>query len=335
MMKKTTSALAVAALLGTGAASAATFQVNDNTSFGVAANIGYTYVSSESLGGTTENSLNNNSSDLRFSGESVSANGLTTTLYVELDGWGNDDGQTTGITQDQMYVGLGGDFGTVELGTDIGTYGAVDGLKDIDWWSGVSGLGNDDDNMVRYTFPAMGNLSASVGANVYDDGDDGTRSGTTVHGSISYDLGVVALSAAYDNGGGLTGNDEEPFYGVGAQFDLAGVDTRITYESDSDPDTEVDMLSITGIYSYGPGYVYGVAQSVSGDTADDIGQLLNIEKPAGTDNFDTNADDSITQYNVGVAYNVTDNMTVYAEATRFGRSDDAGDQNSIGVNVSF
>jgi predicted porin len=280
-----------------------------------------------------------------FDAEHQASDGLTTFLTIDLDEFGtpksegtpslNDTNETDDIEVDEMSLGVAGDFGKITVGSDGDPYGAVDGLKDIDWWSGVSGLSNDDDNMIRYTFPEMGNLTANIGANVYDDGDDGTRSGTTVHGSLTYDLDVVALSAAYDNGGGLTGNDEEPFYGLGAQFDLAGVDTRIAYESDSDPDTEVDMLSITGIYSYSSGYLYGVAQSISGDTSADINTLLTVENPAGTDTADTGTDDSVTQYNVGAAYNVTDNMTVYVEATRFGRSDDAGDQNSIGVNVSF
>jgi predicted porin len=39
MMKKTTSALAIAAMLGTGAATAATFQINDDTTFGVSGRV--------------------------------------------------------------------------------------------------------------------------------------------------------------------------------------------------------------------------------------------------------------------------------------------------------
>jgi predicted porin len=54
MMKKTTSALAVAALLGTGAASAATFQIDDNTTFGVSGRVSPFYSETEAFAGATE-----------------------------------------------------------------------------------------------------------------------------------------------------------------------------------------------------------------------------------------------------------------------------------------
>jgi hypothetical protein len=321
MMKKTTSALAVAALLGTGAASAATFQVNDNTSFGVAANIGYSYVDGTNADGSSNTRLADNSSDLRFSGEAVSDSGLTSTLYIELDKFGTTDGDVQqDINTDQMYIGLGGDFGTVELGTDIGTYGVIDGLKDIDIWSGVTGFANDDDNNIRYTLPEMNGVTVQLGANAYDDASE-QGDGTSVNGSIVYDLGNVSLSAAVDNRGGLDTGDDT-LYGLGVATSLGGANIHATYEEDTA--AEVTLMSLTSTYSVDSWYFYGVAQSVSGD---DEAALQNVVTAAG--------DDSVTQLNFGVGYSIMDNVTVYAEATRQGQDNDAGDQNSLSVFVSF
>jgi hypothetical protein len=322
MMKKTTSALAVAALLGTGAATAATFQVDENTSFGVAANIGYTYLDSTGSDGTSTTDLKDNSSDFRFSGESVSENGLTTTLYAEFDGWGtsNGDADTGDFITDQMYIGLGGDFGTVQLGTDLGTYGVVDGLKDIDIWSGVTGFGNNADNSILYSLPSMDSLSVQIGANAFDDGNT-QGSGTSVNAGVVYDLGAVALSAAYDNRAGLDTGDDA-LYGFGLQTSLGGANVHATYEEDSADD--VTLMSLTSTYSTGDLYFYGVVQNVDGD---DVAALQNVVTAAG--------DDSVTQTNFGVGYTIADNISVYAEATRQGQDNDEGDQNSLSVFVGF
>jgi hypothetical protein len=333
MMKKTTSALAVAALLGTGAASAATFQVNDDTSFSVTANLGYTYVSTEN-GSETVTDFSDNSSDFRFSGEHVGSNGITTSLYLELDNLNGVDSTEDGLITDQAYVGFAGDFGSVQIGSDLGTYGAVDGLKDIDAWAGVTGFGNDAENSIRYTAPTMNGFTAAAAVNTYDDLSGGTKSGTSVNGSITYDAGVATLSAAYDSNGGEATPNDEPFYGVGAQFDLAGVDTRVTYEKDTNENTEVTLTSVTGIYSVGALTYYGSVQEVSGDQQADVTNTLQASEA----NFyatPTADSDSVTQYTAGVSYAIADNASIILETTRYGAVDDAGDQNSISVFVGF
>jgi hypothetical protein len=219
-----------------------------------------------------------------------------------------------------MYIGLGGDFGTVQLGTDLGTYGVVDGLKDIDIWSGVTGFGNEGDNSVLYSLPSMNNLSVQVGANAYDD-DDTAGSGTSVNAGVVYDLGAVALSAAYDNRAGLDTGDDA-LYGFGLQTSLGGANVHATYEEDSADD--VTLMSLTSTYSTGDLYFYGVVQNVDGD---DVAALQNVVTAAG--------DDSVTQTNFGVGYTIADNISVYAEATRQGQDNDEGDQNSLSVFVGF
>jgi hypothetical protein len=178
----------------------------------------------------------------------------------------------------------------------------------------------------------MGNLSVSVAANVYTDDDGGDRSGTSLNGSLTYDLGAVAISAAIDNRSGLTdasasdgGDDDSPLYGIGAQFDLAGVDTRVAYEKNTDEDVEVSLMSLTGVYSFGQSFVYGVAQNVSGDQTADVTAALGS----------TADDDSITQYNIGYGYSFTDNASIVFETSDLGAVEDEGNGYSATVYFGF
>jgi hypothetical protein len=321
MMKKTTSALAVAALLGTGAASAATFQVDENTSFSVGANIGYAYVVNDGAEETTD--IIDNGSDFYFGGEHTS-NGLTTSLYLEIDGLSPTEVGTNSPNTDNAQIGLAGDFGKVEIGNDLGTYGAVD-LKDLDIYSGLTDNGNGSGKAARYTLPSMGSVSAAVGINTSDDADDATRSGSSIHGSLAYDLGAGTLSFAFDDQGREAAETSGEFYGVAFQTELGGVDTRVSYEKDTSEDSEVTMTALAGIYSVGKVTFTGAIQSVSGDDVNDVSVKVG----------ETVDSDSVTQTNVHVGYQIADNMSVYLENTQLGAVDNEGDQTSLNVFVGF
>ena len=331
MMKKTTSALAIAALLGTGAASAVTFQVNDETTFSIAAGIYATYKDETDTNGDGNTSFFDNGSDLVFSGEHT-ANGMTTFFNIDFDGFDAVDAGGT-VVGDEASAGITGDFGTVVFGSDASAFDkTIDGLIDSDETAGVYNLAGDKQRIVRYESNDLNGFSFMVEGQI--DGDDqvtagdATDDGLGLAAAVSYDLGAATLHAAYDDRGN---NEDEAIYGVGAAFSVAGVDLGVAYQKDDDPTTEADLFGVSGSYNYGGGSLYGVIQNVNFDSVTAAGNALDADKNEGS----AETDDSFNQYMLGINYNITDALYVYGEYLVLDRESDEGDVASVGAVAYF
>ena len=331
MMKKTTSALAIAALLGSGAASAATFQIDDNTSFEIAAGVYWTFTEATEVNDSGErfdtSKWEDNASDIVFSAERT-ANGLTTFINIDFDGFGNPDaGSSDALVVDEMSLGLEGDFGKVAIGSDSDSFEAADVVDIENGQYGLTIPGGSNDNIIKYDSPDLGPLSFAVNASTYNDEDD--RTGTTLGGSLVYDLGAATLKASYNDRGGEAENKggDEAFYGVALEFAVADVDLGVSYITDTNPAAEGDALGVSASYNYGAGSIYAAAQNLNFDSVADA--------QAAFDDDSAETDDSFTEILAGVTYTVSDNMDVFFEVLRTGREDGAGDATGVGVNAYF
>lgn len=320
-MKKTTSALAVAALLGTGAATAATFQVNDNTSLSLSGDIQMVYQDRE----TTDSSIFDNGSSLVFSGEHTS-NGVTTFFNLDFDSF-NDSFSAVGTTGDgdEGHIGVRGDFGDIRFGRESAAYETLDGLFDYQWDLNTTSVSpGDKARVLQYRGPAIGNVSYVLESQINGEAEkvaDGNQISLAAAGSV--DLGAVSLTAAYDQraNNGTASKVDEALYGLAASFDIQDIAVDVGYQKDGDSSNEADIISVSGQYYTGPVGLYGVYQAVSYDNAPSTSLRGSLNTAA--------TDDSFNEFIVGASYSVNDALTVAAEYLDFGNDDDEGDTVSL------
>ena len=329
MMKKTTSALAIAALLGTGAATAATFQIDDNTTFSVAGDVELKYVSDTvDEGGIadsdTDNSwdggpaLSGGGSEIKFSGEHTADNGLTTFFTLDVDGFdvtGNDQR----IKQDEStFFGVRGDFGTVTFGDINVSNDAIRDLADpmdsltLDT---VAAPGEVNETL-QYASPSFGMVSfvVDVSGGVADDDD------AQYTGRVDVALDAATLHAGYADF--KDGDDYDSNWNLGASMSVQGLTLAANYgrfdaSADSGED-DVDILNASVTAPIGDANVYAVLGYADFDEGD------------------------FTQFGAGMNYAITGNLSMFAEAASFDdiTQDSAGgdakpEQFAIGTILKF
>jgi hypothetical protein len=314
MMKKTTSALAVAALLGTGAASAATFQATDDTSFSVGGDINFRYIDPE--GANT--SFEDNASSLTFAGEQAHANGITTSFYLDFDNFGTfGEPESDGFVTDEYHVAFSGGFGEIVIGNEGSVMGAVGDAADL----GDGGIANLPEagagtEVIQYHSNGFNGLSYSVQAQVNgeDEEIDG-GSNTSLAAYVEADLGALTLAGGFAERANTT---DEEVYGVLASFSVQGVDISVDHvveENANDEDESFTGLGAT--YNYGAGSVYAALSSRS------IQDL-----PAGQQ-------DDFTGTVFGASYNITPNSSVGLEMASQDRDNDVGDETRAYFSYGF
>jgi predicted porin len=332
MMKKTTSALAVAALLGTGAASAATFQVNDDTTMSVYGDLQAAYIDEEN----EDTTLIDNASSFGFSGETTLDSGVTTFFNLEFDGFGSgidfvgSNGTSTFAT-DEGHFGIRGDFGDIRFGKESAAYETLDGIFDYQWDVNTTSISPADRARVLQYRNSLGDVSYVVGAQINGGQQEETTGGSTtsVAGAATYDLGTVSLTAAYDQRANDTREDDndnkrvidEPIYGVAASFDVQTVSMSVGYQKDADKTNEADIVSLSASAPVGGVNLYGVYQTVSYDSAPQVSEGI---RSISTDQ----TDDTFNEYIVGASYGVGP-MVFAAEYVKFDNLNDENDRVSF------
>lgn len=124
----------------------------------------------------------------------------------------------------QSWVGLSGNFGQLQLGKTWTSFDDVKGKFEhadntnlgvtADVWGTGALYDNNKPNQLKYTLPAMGGLTASIG---YVFGEDKTASASAND--------TTSLNVTYDNGGPFAvgyGRQNEEFTGKDSTFDLIG-----------------------------------------------------------------------------------------------------------------
>jgi hypothetical protein len=320
MMKKTTSALAVAALLGTGAASAATFQANDDTSFSVGGDIQFAYIDPEG----ENTSFEDNASSLTFAGEQAHANGITTSFYLDFDSFGsfgdadhNDDGVHDDLDTDEYHVAFAGDFGEIVIGNEGDVIGPVTDVVDI----ANAGIdeqpgGGASTEVIQYHGNDFNGISYAVQAQINGETQEVDQgSNTSLAGYIEADLGALTLGAGFAERANTV---NEEVYGVFASTVISGVDVAVNHVVEENlGDEDVSHTGLAAQYNYGAGGLYAALNSRSID-----GQ------PAGTQ-------DDFTASVFGVNYNITSNSTVGIEMASQDADNDVGDETRAYFSYGF
>ena len=329
MMKKTPSALAVAALLGTGAASAATFQVNDDTSLTLSGKVYPAYLDVKDSNGDS-NSSHTDYSRVIIAGSHALDNGMTAFANYELrpkngitnSGSGVATGQSeanvTEIETRRANLGVSGDFGSVKFGREYTIHDRlIDGLSNYQDSLAPSTVTdvNAAKRVLNYASPSINGFQFEVEAQLEDDANkaDTNDNNSGFAAGVVYDAGVAQFHAAYNDGNMVDGNaDEDPIIGLAAAFAVNTVDVSAVYQKDEAASNDTDLMALN-----------------LGTSVDAIGLQLTLQ------DVDADGSDSRTEVIGRAAYSFSDNFYVSAEYRVQDKAKDAGDGYALNAAYTF
>jgi len=198
--------------------------------------------------GDTETRLICTTCSIGFKGSEDLGNGLKALFFLD---WQYDINNSTGLSGRDQYLGLGGNFGTVKVGTmstvykshgamlDPG-YRTVAQMRDVGLQSrlhsgkGANGEGRNT-NAIRYDSPSWNGLKFA--ANYTVNPDSNTNDDNGYGAGISYENGGILVFADY-----LTndaGGDDEAMK-LGAKYTLNNFSVFGQYELDKGLITDVE-----------------------------------------------------------------------------------------------
>ncbi|WP_440996518.1 porin [Arhodomonas sp. SL1] len=325
-MKRTVSALAIAAAVGATGAQAADFRINDDTTFSVYGDLQFIYYEQNDENGDGKSEFADNGSTVGFAGAHRWDNGLTGYFKAEFEHDANEAKANGGLNDgDQAYLGVRGDFGNLRAGSWDNIY--TDAIYDpVDPFEAFSPSGADNSgegDTIAYFSPAMNGFSFQIASQIRGDGDSATgRQPLTDETAFQvvgmYEMEALSFAVGYDDRGivdnGTGEAAEDGVFGASVTWDLAPVTLAARFSSQGETlaDDEVDIYGINAGYDYGNGEITTTINEVDPDNGD-----------------------SRTEFQILGTYNVGNNMYVYAEAGWYDKDNDADDAVGAGVVYSF
>jgi predicted porin len=192
----------------------------------------------------TTHEFQDNGSTIGISHEHAVSEGLTAFALIDMEFEADDENTSSGLNVvDEAYIGLRGDFGSVQAGTFDTVYEWVDVLDT----SEAVGLGaifepNNGDN-IQYVSPVIADgLTLGVTAPV----DSDTNFGGALAAKYAVDNLSVAL--AYTMGREEGGFDAEDIIGLGVSFSMDELTLLAQYETQKDT---ADLFGVMGMYTMG------------------------------------------------------------------------------------
>ncbi len=221
----------------------------------------------------------------------------------------------------QSFVGLAGDFGTVNLGRQKSvTYDIMDDLDPFN--IGLAGdagrlfnTTNRNNNAVTYFTP---NLSGFIGSLQYAFGEvaGNTAASRVIGASGSYSAGPLLASLAYEKVNDATGNDAAKKTLLGATYNFGVAKAHATYEINKGTgalDTRVWLVGVSvpvGLGAILADYTRVTDQANANANANQIaiGYTYNLSKRTNLyTSFSRTSNDSAVAYNAG-ANGATDKL---------------------------
>jgi hypothetical protein len=243
---------------------------------------------------------------------------LTGFFKAELEFDADDKAGNGGLNGfDEAFIGLKGDFGSIQIGSDDTVYEQMLNITDISEAVGISGnltTISEGDN-AQY-IGSFGDFT--VGLTYKIDGDSSTTRGAQIGGAYSTDAFYVgaAYSMASDSDyGNAKGQDA---YGIAAEVYLGDLTLQLQYEDlDESASNASDGTDYLGLQA-----IYGIKAT----------QLALGYSISGSDENSPTTDDQDAIF-LQALYNVSDNMYVYVEGTQYTNLGNAKDVDGTDVAV--
>ena len=248
--------------------------------------------------GTTETSTNefaDNGSTFGIKHEHAISDELTGFLKAEFHFDADDkNNQSLGEQLDEAYIGVKGDFGSIQAGTDDTVYEWVD-IMDMYEYTGLEGdlaTQKEGDN-IQYSSPEMSGVT--VGVTVPVDSD--TQFGGAL--AAKYAMDNIEVVLAYGLGREETGVESGDAFGLGVTVGLDDLTLMAAYESKGESSVgNVDQND-------GTDYMAIMAQYAMGANNFALGYSMT--------EMDGTTDPESDSIYVQALHNVSDNMYVYLE----------------------
>ena len=274
--------------------------------------------------GTTESSVNefaDNGSTLGIKHSHAISEDVTGFLKAEFHFDADDKkNESLGEELDEAYIGVKGDFGSIQAGTDDTVYEWVD-IMDMYEYTGLEGdlaTQKEGDN-IQYYSPEMSGLTVGVTVPVDSDSEFGGAL------AAKYAMDNIEVVVAYGLGREESGSESGDAFGLGVTFGLDDLTLMAAYESKGED-------TVGGVDAdNGSDYMAFMAQYAMGAN--------NFALGYSVDSYDaTGAEDTSSIY-VQALHNVSDNMYVYLEYLTVTDSDGTKDLDvetlALGATYSF
>ena len=323
-MKKTLIASAVAAATLTSTAAFAKESI-DPVKLGVFGNIQLAHFWNETdLNGAKSGSheFADGGSTLGFTHEHMISEGLTGFLKMEFEFDADDKNSSKpngpGLSEtDETYIGVKGDFGSVQIGSDDTVYeqfiNITDTSEQIGLGANLTTIGEGDNAQYVGTFDAI-----KVGATYKIDGDFTTTRGTQLAAAFETEEFYVAAAYSMASDTNYGNNKGQDAIGIAAAMMMGDLTLQAQYEtldeSESGQKDGGDYMGLQGLYNMGA-TTFALGYGIYGTDAD-----------GATD------DDQSTIY-LQALHNVSDNMYVYIEAAQSDGYDNVKDQDDTATAI--
>lgn len=242
------------------------------------------------------------------------------TLDVK-DAAGNKTGtvKAPGATQlDEAYIGVKGDFGSVQVGSDDTVYEQMINITDTSEQIGLGGYlaANGEGDNVQY----VGSFDAITVGLTHPIDDTSDTASTQLAAKFSADMFSVALAYAMSRDAGATKGQDA--IGFAADANIDDLTLQLQYETQDESASGAndggDYLAVQGLYSMGAN-TFALGYGISGTDA-------------------TGAEDETTIY-AQALHSLSDNMYVYLEVAMTDDYGNVADQENtataVGATYSF
>ena len=332
-MKKTTSALAIAALLGTGAASAATFQINDTTTVGIGGAFYPFYTNTKDADGNRTDGYGD-ATRLNFSADKAAVNGMTASFFLQLrpqNGLGDfadsnavvqtQGGDTTendaGVRTHVAHATLSGDFGSVTYGkNDNLMYRYIDVVRDYnDALVFTFSNAITRTRILNYASPDFDGFGFEIESELAGDDEQAktdTGNSSSVNVAAYADLDPVRVHAAY-TAGDLQNSNSDGAYGLAAVTSIDVVDLSATYVNSQIEDGQDEKIA--GVYA---------------STSYNFGSLQ-----LGAQSVDVDGQSNRTEVIGRASYDIADNVYTSLEYRSADKANDAGNGYAVSLWYGF
>ncbi len=273
--------------------------------------------------------LIDNGSLIGIEGELALDNDMTAFFLAEWEYTADEDSSGLNTTGDS-YIGLEGNFGTVQIGSWDGIYQEeiTDLLNPFDYEGTTEFLSVEDaDDLLAYMSPGFGNLSFSIqtslkgdGAGIDNDGDGKPDSVYPVATVIKYANEYAVVNFGFDDRALVSDS-------AGAQFGIAGaiqlqpftlgVKYETVGESASNVDDGFEAVGIIGEFDYDFGVITLALQQITHDTE------IRVFR------------EDREEYVLNANFSLSEELYFYVETASYNKFKDRDDYTALGVYLNF
>ena len=283
----------------------------------------------------SSNELGDNGSTIGFKHSHQISDGLEGFFKAEFHfdadegGYDEDDGYGgLGEKLDEAYIGVKGDFGSVQAGTDDTVYEWVD-VMDMYEATGLEGelAADKEGDNIQYVSPSFSGLT--VGATIPVDSDSTFGGQIAAKYAMDNIEAVLGYSIGRDEGTCISDTDDADFPGCSSAGDAIGLAVTAGIE-DLTLSFQYETLDDSGIAGdkSGSDYYGLLAQYAMG--ANNFALGYSMQEWNGDDNGIAAASPEQSGLYFQALHNLSDNMYVYLEYTAFSYETTAYETDELG-----